>query len=245
MKFISTLFILFALSFTAITAESNSHWSYQGKTGPASWGSLDSDYSLCETGKNQSPINITNAIKASLSELNFDYVTDVASIKNNGHSIQTNIAEGSSVVINAKTFNLLQFHFHSPSEHHVNGNSYPLEVHFVHADKDMNLAVVGVFFEESSEENNVFKDILKMAPKKEGEKKVKKSIDYKRLIPNDKSYYRLNGSLTTPPCSEGVTWVVMKEIQPISKKQVDKYYKIFGFDANRPVQPLNARVVAE
>lgn len=245
MNYISTLIILLALSFTTITAESKSHWSYDGDTGPANWGNLNTEYSLCETGKNQSPINITQAIKASLSELNFDYVADVASIKNNGHSIQSNIADGSSVMINGKEFNLLQFHFHSPSEHHVNGNNYPLEVHFVHADKDMNLAVVGVFFEESSEENTVFKDILKMAPKKEGEKKVKKSIDYKNLIPKDKSYYRLNGSLTTPPCSEGVTWVVMKDIQPISKKQVDKYYKIFGFDANRPVQALNARVVAE
>ncbi|MFA6921050.1 MAG: carbonic anhydrase family protein, partial [Gallionella sp.] len=124
------------------------HWSYDGTEGPDHWAEMEANFSTCSTGKNQSPVNLTGFIKAELLPLKFDYKTDGDNIINNGHTVQVNFTEGSSMTLNGHNFGLKQFHVHSPSENQINGKTFPMEAHFVHADVNGNLAVIAVMFEE-------------------------------------------------------------------------------------------------
>jgi len=224
----------------------HSHWGYTGDEAPQNWGRLSTLYATCSTGENQSPINIENGLDAVLPELNFDYHAVATEVVNNGHTIQVNIAAGSELKVAGNTFELKQFHFHTPSENHIHNKSFPLEAHFVHADNQGNLAVVAVMFDEGKE-NDLLKTIWSNMPTKTGAKyslhNVK--IPYLQMLPENKDYYRYNGSLTTPPCTEGVTWMVLKQPVSLNNAQTQQFKNIFGHANNRPVQGLNARIIAE
>ncbi len=227
-------------------ASGDVHWGYEGAEAPANWGQLSEKFAICSSGKNQSPINIENAIEAELAPISVAYKPSALALKNNGHTVQANYDAGSSITVEGRTFNLLQFHFHSPSENAISGKLYPMEVHFVHADADKNLAVIGVMFEEGAE-NEALKAAWDNMPAKAGDeaKPEGATIDAAAILPANQDYYRFNGSLTTPPCSEGVLWMVMKNPVTASKAQVEKFYNTFGHDTNRPVQPTNARPVLQ
>ncbi len=162
-------------------------------------------------------------------------------IVNNGHSIQVNYASGSTIAIAGKTFELRQFHFHAPSEHQMHGQSFPMEAHLVHADAAGNLAVIAVLF-QAGRHNALIDQLWKHMPAHSGEKHVLPTpIDVLELLPRDKAYFRYNGSLTTPPCTEGVWWFVMKQPVIMAKQQVEVFEHIMHHPNNRPVQSVNAR----
>ena len=234
----------FSLSL-AVASEHTIHWGYSGHGGPEHWGELSSDYQMCMLGKNQSPIDIRTkkAYKTHLKPIKIHYATGTKDVVDNGHTEQVDIAPGSYIVVDGIKFELKQFHFHTPSENRINGKSFPLEAHFVHADEHGNLAVLALMF-KYGKANKILEKIWNTMPEKEGKKALTMSAkDVKHLLPQKKDYYRYNGSLTTPPCSEGVRWLVLKHPVTVSKAQVEKFAKIMGHHNNRPVQPLNARVI--
>ena len=226
------------------SSPSHPHWGYSGESGPKYWADLAADYKLCREGKNQSPVNLQNPMKAELGGLKLSYQSSATEILNNGHTIQVNIAEGSQLLVDGKSFKLKQFHFHTPSENLILGQSFPMEVHFVHADVAGNLAVVAVMFNEGAE-HEVIKQLWSKMPGKPGTKQALSGIGnaYAKLFPENGAYYRYNGSLTTPPCTEGVRWFVVNQPVAISKAQVEQFLKVMRQSNNRPVQPLNARVI--
>jgi len=227
----------------AVAAEHHVHWGYAGNEGPEFWGSLSSKFALCDSGKNQSPIDLTGFTEAELAPLEFSYTTEAANLVNNGHSIQANYQPGSSLTVDGHTFELKQFHFHVPSENHIDGQSYPMEAHLVHADKDGNLAVVAVMFEQG-EANPVVDALWQQLPLHAGdEAELAGKVNVEAMLPESRDYYRFNGSLTTPPCSEGVWWLVMKQPVSVSQAQIDKFAEAIPHPNNRPVQPVNARTV--
>jgi len=229
-----------------VLAGGHGKWSYSGETGPQHWGDLSPEYIMCKLGKNQSPIDINHnvTVKACLKPIEFHYTSDVKAVKNTGYSVKA-LAEGKSyIVVDGKKFYLKQFHFHTPSEHTVNGKHYPLELHLVHADEEGNLAVLGVFF-KVGKENPVLDKVLGVAPDEKGQKTpLKTALNPYDLLPANKEYYRYTGSLTTPPCSEGVRWFVFKEVLELSQEQLKRFEELMGKN-NRPVQPVNARRVME
>ncbi len=234
---------------TAAFAEEHTHgaphWAYDGAEGPSHWGDLEAKFSTCSAGKNQSPINLTNFVKAELAPIKFDYKAEGHEVFNNGHTIQVNYAPGSTMTLNGQTFELKQFHAHSPSENQINGKSFPMEAHFVHADNNGNLAVVAVMFEEGKS-NVELEKAWKAMPHEAGEKvELKENVLGTSIMPDNKAYYRFNGSLTTPPCTEGVTWLVLKTPVTASKEQIEQFAHTMHHGNNRPVQPINARTILE
>lgn len=227
-------------SFAADTA----HWAYSGKEGPENWAKLSPEFGAC-AGRNQTPINLTGFIEADLKPIKITYQAGGNEILNNGHTVQVNYAAGSSITVDGIQFDLKQFHFHVPSENHINGKSYPMEAHLVHSDKDGNLAVVALMFKEGAE-NKVLAKIWSLMPENAGEKIALPSLyNVAQLLPSNKSYYFFNGSLTTPPCTEGVRWLVLKTPVSVSKEQVEAFAHVIHHPNNRPVQPVNARPVLQ
>lgn len=227
----------------------SAHWGYMGEEDPAHWGDLDPKYAECKLGGSQSPIDITakNTIQTvGLEPIKFDYKTSAVSVINNGHTVQVNIAPGSTITIDEKTFELKQFHFHAPSENHINGKSFPLEAHFVHAAQDGSLAVVAVMFKDGTD-NPIINKVWKKMPHKAGEQAACKlpANMINEMLPSDRTYYRFDGSLTTPPCSEGVRWFVMKNYSEVSAEEVEEFSHTMHHPNNRPIQPTNARKVLQ
>jgi len=228
------------------------HWSYEGETGPTNWGTLSAKWPPCSEGKSQSPINIDQTMKADLSglratfkpaQLKIIHHTHIADAINNGHTIQVNYTEGDELSIGEEQFQLLQYHFHSPSEHTVDGKHYPMEMHMVHKSTAGNLAVVGVFIEEG-QHNAAFDPIWSNLPQSQGTENhfENVTVDVNSLLPASTTTYRYDGSLTTPPCSEGVTWIIMTTPIQLSIEQISAFRNIIKSN-NRPVQPLNGRAV--
>lgn len=232
------------LAGTALAADGGS-WGYDGKQGPEYWGSLSAKNVVCDSGKNQSPIDINNMIEGSLSDLNLSYQANGYQVVNNGHTVQVNFKAGNDMNVNGRSFELKQFHFHTPSENTIQGQSFPMEVHLVHADDNGNLAVIGVMFKVGEENTELEKAWSKMPAEADQKNKLAKMINAEKLLPANRSYYRFDGSLTTPPCSEGVNWFVMKFPIEASKEQIEQFKKVVGHDNNRPVQPINARIVVQ
>jgi carbonic anhydrase len=221
------------------------HWGYAGHQGPEHWGELSHDYSACSEGENQSPINLAGFVESELKPIEFNYEVGGNEVLNNGHTIQLNFSPGSNISVDGREFELKQYHFHAPSENHVNGESYPMEAHLVHADKAGNLAVVGVMFAEG-ETNTSLASVWSFMPGIEGGKQnMPASVSADGILPADRDYYRFNGSLTTPPCTEGVLWLVMKAPVTASKDQIGKFAKVMKHPNNRPIQAINARAVLQ
>ncbi|WP_456458531.1 carbonic anhydrase [Nitratifractor sp.] len=246
MKKSFTILLAGALCVTIATASEHSiRWGYTAEGAPEHWGDLAPEFYMCKEGKNQAPIDILidKAYATTLKPIQFHYYAASNEVLNNGHTEQVNIQSGSYIVVDGMKFELKQFHFHTPSENTINGRSFPLEAHFVHLDKEGNIAVVALMFEYGNS-NKVLEKIWSVMPEKEGKKSLTLSgDDIEKLLPKDRSYYRFNGSLTTPPCSEGVRWFVLKTPVKVSREQVEKFAKIMKYPNNRPVQPINARVI--
>ncbi len=220
------------------------HWGYEGNIGPAHWGDLSHDFRLCKEGKSQSPVDIRDTIKADLKEIEFHYSDTPLRIINNGHAIQVNYNKGSYIIVNGKRFDLLQFHFHHPSENTVNGKPYDMEAHLVHKSNDGQLAVVAVFMKKGKS-SPFIQTIWNHIPEEQGhEQAYNIKINVYDFLPKDKSYYAFEGSLTTPPCSEGVQWLVLKNPVEVSADQIKKFSSYYKMNA-RPTQPLNGRVIKE
>jgi len=227
---------------TSVFSGGISHWGYSGHQGPENWAKLSADNYSC-AGKNQSPIDLSGLTESQLAPITFNYKKGGHKIINNGHTVQINYKKGSNIEIDDKTFNLLQFHFHAPSENHINGKSYPLEAHLVHTDSNGNLAVVAVMFAEGAENKGLNK-AWTMMPKHAGDKHTLPTlVGADQILPKQRDYYRFNGSLTTPPCSEGVRWLVMKKVVTASKQQIDAFKLVLHEPNNRPLQAINARTI--
>lgn len=220
-------------------------WGYEGEHGPDHWAQLDPANAMCGLGKNQSPIDLNGFIEAKLPPLRMKYQAGASEIVHNGHTLQINYAPGSTLEVDGRTFELLQVHFHSPSENHIRGKSFPLEAHMVHKDKDGNLAVVALMYQEGAANAELAKFWAKV-PAKAGDKvALPAGLNVAGMLPRKTDYYRFDGSLTTPPCSEGVRWFVMKTPLAVSKDQVAAFGQALGFANNRPVQPVHARTVLQ
>lgn len=221
------------------------HWTYEGEEGPEYWGELDPNYATCSGGTEQSPIDVVGAEGSDLADIDFTYGSvSPLHIVNNGHTIQVNVPEGNSIVLDGTTYDLLQFHFHTPSEHAIDGQTEAMELHLVHKAEDGTLAVVGVLLREGAEHAGL-KPVFEAMPVMAGpEQEVTGTVDLAALLPETRTTFRYMGSLTTPPCSEGVHWNLFNEPAEVSAAQVEAFRKIFELDA-RPVQPLNDRTVEE
>jgi len=229
----------------------HAHWSYtEGPDGPANWWRTSKDNLLCSAGKQQSPINIEGGILVDLPPLRFDYKLSPLTIQDNGHTILVNYAEGSNLSLDARQYRLVQFHFHKPSEEAIDGKRADMVAHLVHQHHDGRLLVVAVLMNSSLEasqaENAAFQMILNHIPlvKKESSSPNGVMIDLNQLLPKNLAYFTFMGSLTTPPCSENVQWVVLKEAALISKQQLDNFSRIYPNNA-RPLQSRSGRLIKE
>ena len=221
------------------------HWSYEGNESPAHWGGLSSEYAACASGKNQSPVDLSSGVQTGSSSVVFHYTSQRYRVENNGHTVQvTPAAETQSLSIDGKKFVLKQFHFHTPSEHTFKGKHFPMEAHFVHQTAAGELAVLAVMFQDGAADS-ALKPILAKKLKAGESVTLAQPLDITPLLPANHTHFRLNGSLTTPPCSEGVNWVVFKTPVSAAKAQIKVMSNIIGSANNRPVQPLNSRIVIE
>ncbi|MFC4292624.1 carbonic anhydrase [Sphingorhabdus arenilitoris] len=209
-------------------------WGYGEADGPAKWGDLSADYATCKTGKEQSPIDLPAATAAKTIDVATNYAPTEAEVLNNGHAIEAKFGEGFTLTSGDKTYKLLQFHFHTPSENTIQGKASPADVHFVHADDAGNLAVLGIMINEGAA-NPQFQAVLDSVGKKT-------PLDIKAMLPASMTAYNFKGSLTTPPCSEGVNWHVLTTPITASKEQIAALNKLTGSNA-RPVQPMNDRAI--
>ncbi|UTY59588.1 carbonic anhydrase [Massilia sp. erpn] len=229
----------------AADKEQGHSWTYEGKHGPKHWSELNDDYKTCKLGHHQSPIDIRKTSKAELPKIEFDYKPATPRILDNGHTVQVNFGAGSGITLDGKRYELLQFHFHNPSEESINGKRYGMVAHLVHKSADNKLAVVAVLF-KNGKENPLIKTLWSQVPS-EKNKEVELSggdFDLNSLLPAQQGYYNFAGSLTTPPCSEEVNWLVLKQPVEMSSQQFSQFSKIYPHNA-RPVQALNGRVVKE
>ncbi|HXZ78715.1 MAG TPA: carbonic anhydrase family protein [Terriglobales bacterium] len=241
------VFLVFAISTSSMAQQKTSppHWTYTGAEGPEHWGDLDPSFTTCKTGKEQSPIDIRNPQKASLPRIQFDYQPAPLKIIDNGHSIQVNYSSGSTITVGDHKYELKQFHFHHPSEEKINGQPSDMVAHLVHADAEGKLAVVAVLLKKG-QANSAIQTIWDHLPREKGVETPVEGITINAadLLPEKLGYYTFAGSLTTPPCTEGVTWYVLKSSKTLSAQQVDAFAKPYPMNA-RPTQPLNGRVVKE
>lgn len=230
----------------AAAAHRHIHWSYEGEGAPANWGKLRADYATCGNGKRQSPIDIRDGIKVDLEGIAFDYKPTQFRITDTGHSIQVDVGEGSTMRIMEREFQLLQFHFHRPSEERINGKPFDMVVHFVHKDWDGKLAVVAVLLERGVE-HALIQTLWNYMPLERGDSVSPAAvIDLTQLLPppERRAYYTYMGSLTTPPCSEEVLWMVFRQPLQVSPQQIAIFSRLYSNNA-RPVQPVNGRLVKE
>ena len=234
---------LAVLPVAAYSEDTHHEWDYGTQHGPKHWGEVKAEFEMCALGKTQSPIDIRNPVPATLEPIEFDYQPTPLHIIDNGHTIQVNYAAGSSITVGGQRYELTQFHFHKPSEERVGGKRYPMVVHLVHKNAEGALAVVAVLLKQGNQSALVKTLWANLPAEKEEERVVEKtSINAARLVPSNHAYYTFAGSLTTPPCSEGVTWFVLVSPMQVSKAQIDRFAKIYSANA-RPVQPTNGRTI--
>ncbi|MEK7702546.1 MAG: carbonic anhydrase family protein [Nitrospirota bacterium] len=219
------------------------HWAYKGEGGPKHWGDLKSEFKTCKTGKKQSPIDLSKTKGEKLNNIRFHYNPSMLNIVNNGHTIQVDYDKGSFIRIDGVKYDLLQFHFHTPSEHTIEEGRYPMELHLVHKDKKGNLAVVGIMM-VVGKHNDVLDTLWDNLPPKEGKEHLNKKINMANILPPGERTFRYSGSLTTPPCSEDVRWNVFLAPIAISNEQFLAFHDIFD-NNSRPIQSIGKRVLWE
>jgi carbonic anhydrase len=223
------------------------HWDYAGVNGPAAWGSLKPEFATCATGKRQSPINIDDSItlRGPAEAIVFDYNTSSATVVNNGHTIQIDVTGDNGIIVRGSRYQLLQLHFHHPSEERINYRSFAMVAHLVHKDYLGRLAVVAVLLEPGPA-NPVINNFWTYMPLGPGDRVAMpmRSVDLAGLLPKDQRYYQFMGSLTTPPCTEDVLWMILKQPVTLSHEQMRLFAQQFPNNA-RPVQAINGRVVRD
>ena len=243
-------FLLCAMPFAASLGDEHGapHWGYGPHNGPERWSKLSPDYATCSIGKAQTPVDLVPTARAAAPAdaaapvLELGRGERALTVLDNGHTIQVADAGGSKLTLDGVRYELAQFHFHDPSEHTIGGRSYPMEMHLVHKSADGRLAVVGVLIEQGPE-NAALAPLFRALPAKAGDQtELKVALDLSQALPRERRALRYVGSLTTPPCSEGVQWVVLEQPITLSREQIASFTAIIG-DDHRPVQPLNDRVV--
>ena len=223
-------------------------WSYEGVNGPEHWGDLDPEYAACKAGKEQSPIDIRDAEKAELPAIRFEYKSGPLKIINNGHTaVRVNYAPGNGnfLIVGDQRYQLTQFHFHRPSEEYVRGKPSDMVIHLMHEASDGKVAAVAVLLKAGST-NATIQQLWEHMPKIEGKEEQIAGVEVNPagLLPHDTAYYTYMGSLTAPPCSEGVRWFVLKTPVDISTDEIGAFAKLYPHDV-RPLQPVNGRVVKD
>ena len=237
----AALSIGFALACVDTAQGEGAHWTYGGHGGPAEWGALSPEFETCKLGKHQSPIDIRGAKTADLPPIKFDYKPSPLKVIDNGHTIQVNYAPGSSIDVGGVRYELLQFHFHKPSEEKIDGKAHAMVAHLVHKSADGKLAVVAVLLDSGGASALIDSTWKNLPKEKEKEALVQNvTIDASDLLPRSRGYYTFQGSLTTPPCSEDVTWLVLKTPVKIAANEIAAFGKIYPTNA-RPTQPVNGR----
>jgi carbonic anhydrase len=220
------------------------HWDYVGDAGPDAWGHMRPEFSKCATGQRQSPIDIRGGIAVDLEPIKFEYRPSSFSVIDNGHTVQVNLEPGNSITITGRRYELVQFHFHRPSEERINGRQYDMVVHLVHKDAEGRIAVVAVLLDRGSAQA-IVQTVWNNLPLEKGDEvRAGSRIDLAQLLPEDKRYYTYMGSLTTPPCSEGVLWMVLKQPVPVSMDQVAIFSRLYPMNA-RPIQQADGRLIKE
>lgn len=223
------------------------HWAYEGETGPQAWGKLKPDFNTCATGKRQSPIHIEsgNTLQGPAEPVQFAYTPSNGTVVNNGHTIQVDVQGENTITVRGSSYRLLQFHFHTPSEEQINSKRFPMVAHLVHKNNEGQLAVVAVLLDEGAASPFIDKVWTYMPLDTNDRVRMPAGLlNLSELLPTDQRYYQFMGSLTTPPCSEGVLWMVMKQPVTISKGQYRLFTQLYPHNA-RPVQAVNGRVVRE
>ncbi|MFN7712457.1 MAG: carbonic anhydrase [Curvibacter sp.] len=228
-------------------AHKDIHWSYEGEGGPDQWGRLKPDFAICASGQRQSPIHIEDnkTLKGPAEAIDFRYVPSRGTVTNNGHTIQVNVYGENTLTVRGNTYQLLQFHFHHPAEERINGQSYPMVGHFVHRNELGQLAMLAVLL-EPGEENPLIQKVWTHMPLDVNDSVhlPPDLIDVGEILPKDQRYYQYMGSLTTPPCTEGVLWLILKQPVSISREQLRLFGQLYANNA-RPVQPHNGRPVRD
>jgi len=249
MTIVGRLLLAVSLSIAPIlpiaAAEHGAHWTYEGKTGPSAWGKMDPTFAACGVGKTQSPIDIHDAEAqvADLPPITFDYKPVAAKVIDNGHTIQVNLDPGNTITFDGKAYTLVQFHFHKPSEEKIDGKAFDMVAHLVHKDADGKLAVVAVLLRAGSASAPIAR-IWAGLPSEKGKESALPGgpFDVSALLPRERGYFAFQGSLTTPPCSEGVQWLVLRSPVDVSSDQVAAFGKIYPKNA-RPTQTTNGRAI--
>jgi carbonic anhydrase len=222
----------------------NTHWSYGGESGPLQWAEMNPEWAKCGSGNRQSPIDIRSGIKVDLEPINFDYKPSGFNIIDNGHTIQVNLGSGNYITVANHVYELVQFHFHRPSEERVNGRTYEMVVHLVHKDVSGKLAVVAILIERGAA-RSLIQTIWNNLPLEKNETVTPTGVlDMNTILPKRRDYFTYMGSLTTPPCSEGVLWMVMKEPVSVSQDQIEIFARLYQMNA-RPIQSASERMIKE
>lgn len=220
------------------------HWAYSGDTGPDSWGRLKPEFQQCNVGKRQSPIDIRDGIAVQLDPIQFDYRPSGFRVIDNGHTVQVNVEPGNGIVVQGHRYELLQFHFHRPSEERINGRQFEMVAHLVHRDLDGKLAVVAVLMDQGKGHPLIQQVWNNLPLEKNTEQAGMTQMDLNLLLPEQRQYYTYMGSLTTPPCSEGVLWMVMKNPATMSREQIGIFGKLYPMNA-RPIQSASGRLIKD
>jgi carbonic anhydrase len=229
---------------SAPRARRDGHWSYDGETGPQAWGQLKPEFSQCAQGKRQSPIDIRDGIRVELEPVQFDYQPSAFGVLDTGHTVQVNVAPGNWIEVMGRRFELAQFHFHRPSEERIEGKQFDMVAHLVHKDAGGRLAVVAVLLERGSA-HPLVQSVWNNLPLEKGDEvSARVLLDLRQLLPSDTRYYTYMGSLTTPPCSEGVLWMVMQQPLTVSAEQIDVFSRLYPMNA-RPLQRAAGRLIKQ
>ena len=220
------------------------HWEYGGATGPDTWGSLKPEFKQCLLGKRQSPIDIRDGIRVDLESIQFDYRPTPFTVVDTGHTVQVNMQPGNSITVSGRRYELLQFHFHRPSEERINGRQYEMVAHLVHKDAEGRLAVVAVLMDQGKQHPMVQLVWNSLPLERNTEQTSPVQMDLNLMLPEQRQYYTYMGSLTTPPCSEGVLWMVMKQPATMTREQIDIFARLYPMNA-RPIQSASGRLIKD
>ncbi|MFZ6687214.1 carbonic anhydrase [Undibacterium sp. SXout11W] len=228
----------------AMDAHGAGAWGYQGETGPLSWGKLSPANSKCDIGDRQSPIDIRDGIRVDLDPIVFDYRVSGFNVIDNGHTVQVNVGAGNYITVMGRNYELVQFHFHKPSEERINGKSFEMVVHLVHKDADGKYAVIAVLIERGKPHSAIQQVWNNLPLEKTIPQEALTPLDLNKVLPQKREYYTYMGSLTTPPCTEGVLWMVMKEPIELSPEQIGIFNRLYSMNA-RPIQKSSGRLIKE
>jgi carbonic anhydrase len=220
------------------------HWAYEGEGGPAAWGQLKPEFAQCAVGKRQSPIDIRGGVRVDLEPIKFDYRAAGFAVVDNGHTVQVNLGPGNAIEVMGRRYDLVQFHFHRPSEERIDGRQFDMVAHLVHKDPEGRLAVVAVLLDRGSS-HPLVQTVWNNLPLEKGDEvRASSAMDVNHLLPQDRRYYTYMGSLTTPPCSEGVLWMVMAQPVTLSPEQIAVFSRLYPMNA-RPIQQASGRLIKQ